>query len=219
MKTRVIAVVIAATLGAGTATALAATLGIGSWHLWTGSQTLTKGTCTITSAASITDTYVSEAATGTSFGTATTMNVRADLGSRAWTFVRFDLSSCGLPTTGGADTATLKLVVKTPANNSRTLTLTPVLDTWNGTLTAVQAFGLTFGSSATTTFATGTTSGATLSIPVTIDIDALIKNPTANFGWRIDDEGTTSNANLTIFNSSEATTAALRPQLVINYEK
>jgi hypothetical protein len=218
MKTRVIAVLIAATVGAGTATAFAATLGIGSWHLWTGSQTLTKGTCTLTAQSAITDTYVTETATGSSFGTATTMTVRADLGSRAWTFIRFDLSTCALPTTGGADTATLKLVVKNTANNSRSLTLTPVLATWSGTLTAVQAFALPFGSAATTTFLTGTTNGATLSIPVTIDVDALIKNPTALYGWRIDDEGSTASANTTIFNSADATTA-LRPQLVINYER
>jgi hypothetical protein len=217
VKLRVIAVVAAATLGAGTATAFAATMGIGSWHLWTGSQTLTKGTCTITSASAINDTYVSESSYNSSYGNATTMDVRADLGSRNWTFVRFDLSSCGLPSTAGADTATLKLVVKTPANNSRTLTLTPVLATWAETLTAVQANSLPFGS-ATTTFTTGTTPGATLSIPVTIDIDALIKDSSANYGWRIDDEGSTSRANLTIFNSSEAT-SSLRPQLVINYEK
>ena len=214
MKTRVIAVVMAATIGAGTATAFAATLGIGSWHLWTGSQTLTKGTCTLTASS-----YVTETATGSSFGSSATLSVRADLGSRAWSFIRFNLSTCAIPTSGGADTATLKLVVKTPATNSRTLTLTPVLATWSGTLTAVQAFALPFGASPTTTFATGTTSGATLSIPVTIDVDALIKNPTANFGWRIDDEGSTALANLTVFNSVEATTTSLRPQLVINYEK
>jgi hypothetical protein len=222
VKTRVIAVLIAATLGAGTATAYAATLGIGSWHLWTGSQTLTKGTCTITSTSSanaISDTYVSEAATTTNFGSATTMNVRADVGNRAWTFVRFDLSSCALPTTAGADTATLKLVVKTPANNSRTLTATAVLATWAESLLAAPAFALPYASAPTTTFATGTTAGATLSIPVTIDIDALIKNSSANYGWRIDDEGTTTKANLTVFNSSEATNASNRPQLVINYEK
>jgi hypothetical protein len=218
MKTRVLAVLIAATVGAGTTTAFAATLGIGSWHLWTGSQTLTKGTCTLTAQSAITDTYVTETATGSSFGTATTMTVRADLGSRAWTFIRFDLSSCALPTTGGADTATLKLVVKNTANNSRSLTLTPVLATWSGTLTAAQAFALPFGGAATTTFLTGTTNGATLSIPVTIDVDALIKNPTALYGWRIDDEGSTASANTTIFNSADATTA-LRPQLVINYER
>jgi hypothetical protein len=219
MKTRVIAVVIAATLGAGTATAFAATLGIGSWHLWTGSQTLTKGTCTVTGSANIVDTYVSEATPNSSFGGSTTALVRADLGNRNWTLVRFDLSSCGLPTTAGADTATLKLVVKTVATGGRTLTLTPVLATWNGTLTAVQAYALPFGSSATTTFATGTTNGATLSVPVTIDIDALIKNPTASYGWRIDDEGSTGTANTTTFNTVEAATAGLRPQLVINYEK
>jgi hypothetical protein len=219
VKLRVIAVVAAATLGAGTATAFAATMGIGSWHLWTGSQTLTNGTCTITSASAINDTYVSESSYNSSYGNARTMDVRADLGQRNWTFVRFDLSGCNLPSTAGADTATLKLVVKTPANNSRTLTLTPVLATWSESLTAIQASSLPFGSSATTTFATGTTAGATLSIPVTIDIDALIKDSSANYGWRIDDEGSTSRANLTIFNSSEATSSWLRPQLVINYEK
>ena len=83
----------------------------------------------------------------------------------------------------------------------------------------MQANGLTYGSSATTTFSAGTKAGATLSIPVTIDVDALIKDSSANYGWRIDDEGSTTKANLTIFNSSEATSSSLRPQLVINYEK
>jgi len=219
VKVRVIAVVIAATLGAGTATACAATLGIRSWHLWTGSQTLTRGTCTLTAASAITDTYVTETAGSSSFGSATTMTVRADAGSRGWAFIRFDLSTCALPTTGGADTATLKLVVKNAASNSRTLTVTPVLATWNGTLTMAQALALSFGSNATTTFATGTTNGATLSIPVTIDVDALIKDPTALYGWRIDDEGSTALANTTTLNSVDATPAGVRPQLVINYEK
>ena len=61
---RSLAIVVAATLGIASATAFAATLSVGSWHMWTGSQTLTKGTCTLTGAAQTTDTYVDEGQTG-----------------------------------------------------------------------------------------------------------------------------------------------------------
>jgi hypothetical protein len=219
MKMRWLAVLAAATIGVGSATAFAATMGVGSWHMWAGSQTLTKGTCTVTAASSIVDTYVRENSTSSSFGSAVTTIVRADAGLREWMLVRFDLSSCALPTTAGADTATMKLVVKTTASGGRTLTLTPVLSTWDGTLTWTQAQALTYGGSATTTFATGTTNGATLSVPVTIDIDALIKSSSANYGWLISDGGSTSSGNTTTFNSVDAGTAALRPQLVIKYAK
>ena len=128
--------------------------------------------------------------------------------------------SCGgvLEVTG-ADDATMKLVVKTTASGGRALTVTPVLSTWSGTLTWNQAQALTYGSSATTTFGTGTTNGATLSVPVTIDVDALIKSSTANYGWRILDGGSTATGNTTTFNAVNAGSSALRPQLVIDYEK
>ena len=218
MKIRLIVLVAAATLGAGSAVAFAATLAVGSAHIWTGSQTLTKGTCTVPATA-ITDTYVRENATTTSYGTQTTTIVRADAGLREWIFVRADLTSCTLPTTGGADTATLKLVVKTTATGGRTLTVTPVLSNWGNTLTWNQAQALTYGSSATTTFATGTTNGATLSATVTVDVDALIRNSSASFGWRITDLGSTGTANTTTFNAVEAGTLGLRPTLAVNYEK
>jgi hypothetical protein len=214
-----IAVLAAATVGASTAIGFAATLNVGTWHLWGGAQTLTKGTCTITAAGSIVDTYVRENSTTSSFGTATTMTTRVDSGLHNWSFVRFDLSSCALTNTAGADSATLKLVVKTTATGGRTLTVTPVLGTWDGTLTWNQAQTLSYGSSATTTFATGATNGATLSIPVTIDVDKQIKSSTAVYGWRISDLGSTATGNTTIFNTVEAGTASLRPQLVVNYEK
>jgi len=212
-----IVVLVAATIGASTAVGFAASLNVGSWHLWGGSQTLTKGTCTVTAAAAITDTYVRESSPTTASGSLSTAIIRADSGQREWMFIRFDISSCALPQTGGADTATMKLVVKNAANNNRTLTVTPVLTSWDGTLTWNQAQALSYGSAATTTFTTGTTNGATLSVPVTVDIDALIKNPSASYGWRIVDNGSTSSANTTTFNSVEAS-AGSRPQLVINYE-
>jgi hypothetical protein len=214
-RLRWIAVLAAATVGAGSAVGFAATLSVGSWHLWAGSQTLVKGTCTVSDPASIADTYVRESSPTSSFGTAKTTTVRADTGLRNWTFVQFDLSSCALPATAGADSATLTLVVKSTATGSRTLTATPVLSSWSETLTWTQAQSLSYGSP-TTTFATGTTGGATLSIPVTVDVDALIKNPSAVYGWRLSDEGSTATANTTIFNSAESN---LSPQLVINYER
>jgi hypothetical protein len=101
---------------------------------------------------------------------------------------------------------------------TRTLTVTPVLTTWTGASASdfPTAAALTYGAT-TTTFATGTTSNVFLSFPVTIDVDALIKSSTANYGWRISDGGGT--AATTVFASSENATAANKPQLVINYEK
>ena len=55
-------------------------------------------------------------------------------------------------------------------------------------LTWTSAQTLTYGPT-TTQFATGTTNNATLSIPVTLNVDTLIKNPSASFGWRITDSG------------------------------
>jgi hypothetical protein len=218
VKTRRLGILVAATLGAGSAVAFAATLTVGSWHLWGGSQTLTKGVCTVGSSG-ITDTHVRENSPNSSFGSNATTIVRADVGLHEWIFVRADLSSCALPSTGGADSATLKLVVKTTAVGGRTLTVTPVLSNWSGTLTWNQAQALTYGSSATTTFTTGTTNGATLNVPVTVDVDALIRNSSANFGWRITDLGSTTSGNTTTFDAVEAGNAGLRPQLVINYAK
>ena len=77
---------------------------------------------------------------------------------------------------------------------------------------------LSYGS-ATTTFATGTTNNATLSTPVTVDVDALIKNSSASFGWRVTRRRLAGDRTNPTFATSENTNAGRRPQLVINYEK
>jgi hypothetical protein len=219
MKLRLFAILVAATFGVGSVTAFAATMGVGSWHIWAGSQTLTKGTCTITSSTQVNDTYVNESSPTSGFGSTATAIVRASTaGNREWMFVSFDLSSCALPTTGGADTATLKLVIKNAPNTARTLAVTPVLAVWTEALTWAQAQALSFGAGPTTSISSGTANGATLSIPVTIDVDSVIKDPTALYGWRISDSGSSSNTTTT-FNTVEATASANRPELVINYEK
>ena len=90
--------------------------------------------------------------------------------------------------------------------------MTPVLSSWSGTLTWTPAQTLTYGTT-TTTIATGTTTGTKTSMPVTVDVDSLIKNPSANYGWRISDGGTTTAT--TTFGTSENTTASHRPQLSV----
>ncbi len=213
---RRLALLFVVTLCACTTSAFAATLNVASWHLWTGSQTLTKSSCTLTGTSVTTDTYADEAHAGDN-STANTMKVAPGAGTQMWTFVRFDLSSCSIPTTGGADTATLSLRITNAPASDRTLAVTPVLSTWTGASLASFSGATSLGyGSTTTTFTTGTTNNVTKSFPVTIDVDALIKSSTANYGWRITDGGS-GTATTTIASANNAT-AGNRPQLVINYE-
>ena len=212
-----LALLFVVTIAASTSTAFAASLSVGSWHVWAGSQALTKTTCTLSGTSSTTDTYVDEKLPTTTAGGSTTLSVGPKSGQRTWTFVRFDLSSCNIPSTGGADSATLNLRITNAAASTRTLDVTPVLSTWDGTLTWNGAQALSYGSSFAT-ITTGTVSNVTKSVTVTADIDALIKNGGANFGWRISEASSVNNVS-TLFGSSENGTAANQPQLVVNYEK
>jgi hypothetical protein len=213
---RRVAAILAATVGIGAGAAYAASLSVGSWHLWAGSQTLTKATCTLTGTTSTTDTYVTQATPNGTNGALQTMLVRTNSGGVDWSFVRFDLSSCNIPATGGADSATLTLFITTAPSSARTITVTPVGTTWSTALTWNIAQTLTYGSP-TTSFATGTVNNVSKSATVTVDVDELIKSSTANFGWRLSDSGS-GNATTT-FATAENGTASRHPQLVINYEK
>jgi hypothetical protein len=214
---RLVLITLAVAIAASISTAFAATLGVGSWHVWAGSQTLTKATCSLSGTSSTTDTYVDEKLPTNTFSGGTTLSVGPKSGQRTWAFVRFDLSSCGIPSTGGADSATLNLRITTAPASSRTLDVTPVLSTWDGTTTWNAAQSLSYGSTLTS-FATGTVSNVTKSVTVTADIDALIKNSGSSFGWRISEASGTTNVTTT-FGSSENATAVNQPQLVVNYEK
>jgi hypothetical protein len=209
---RRLAVVLGATLGLGCSAAFASTLSVGSWHLWAGSQTLTKAPCTVTGA---TDTYADEK-TSPDNSASTTLSEQPDTNRRQWIYIRFDLSGCSIPTTGGADSATLTLFETTAPKTSRTLTLAPVQSTWPANLPFATALALTYGTS-TASVATGTTSNVPLPITVTADVDAFIKTPAAAFGWRISDGNAPAALDQASFNSSEA--SANKPTLVINYEK
>ena len=215
MTVRRALLLILATLGVGGSVAYAATLSVGSGHLWAGGQTLTKGTCTLSGTTSTTDAYVDENSPTSSFGGASTLSVAPKTNKRTWALVRFDLSSCGIPTTGGADSATLTLHITTAPTSSQSLDVSTISGTWSGSTTwnTAPSTGSPFAS-----IATGTTNNVTKSVTVTADVDALIKNSTANYGWLISEASSASNVT-TLFGAAENATAANRPQLVINYEK
>src|SRR6185312_8905997 len=209
-------VLLAITLAACTSSALAASLNVASWHLWAGAQSLTKSQCTLSGTSSTTDTYVNESSPTSSFGSSSSLSLLPDAYTSAkWAFVRFDLAGCSIPATGGADSAQLVLTLTGAPNANRTLTITPVLSSWSGTLTWNQAQSLSYGSP-TTTVATGKTNGATLTATVTVDVDALIRDGSANFGWRINDTGAQGqNATKDAMSLAAAEAASGEPQLVI----
>jgi hypothetical protein len=209
-------IVVGVLLAFGCSAAAAATLTVGSWHLWAGSQTLTKGRCTLTGSTQTVDTYVDERNPTSTFGGGTTMVVGARANQRKWALVRFDLSSCNIPSTGGADSATLTLRITAAPNASRTIDVSPVDTTWDATLTWDGAQSLSYGAT-TGSFATGTTSSVTKTVTVTADVDDQIKTGGV-FGWLLADNGGSTNTT-TSFGTSNNGTAASRPVLTINYEK
>ena len=136
---------------ASTGVAYAASLGLSSNKLWAWGQTLNKATCNQTSATAD-DTYVQQASpASTSGGTATTLAISPTAGSQNYAFIRFDLSGCSLPTTGGADSAVLSVTVTTSGTD--TISVFPVTSSWSSSTLNWNGVGsLTIGSTATGTF-------------------------------------------------------------------
>ena len=204
-----IAIVVAAAGSIGVGYAASFGLSSNQLHVW--SQTLTKGTCN--QSASADDTYVQQAfPTSTVGATDTSLTLGGAAGSQNYGFVRFDLSGCNLPTTAGADSASLTLYVTSKSPD--TISLFPVYSSWNSsTLTWNGVGGLTIGATATTTFVPS--SPGTVILPVTADLDAAIKTGVF-WGWELrDTSGTATSA----VGSSENNAAGKRPLLSLSYEK
>jgi hypothetical protein len=192
--------------------AYAASFGVASNKLHAWSQTLTKGTCNQTSATA-NDTWVQQAnPLSTAGGTDTTLTIRPTAGSQDLAFIRFDLSGCGLPTTAGADNASLSVFVTNNGND--TISLFPVYSSWSSsTLTWNGVGGLTIGSTATTSFS-ASSNGAT-TVTVTADVDAAIKAGTL-WGWEL--RATSGTATVAI-GASENNAAGKRPSMTLSYER
>jgi len=197
------AIVVGASLSTGVA--YAASLGLTSNKLHAWSQTLTKGTC---NPSTLFDTYVSQATPGTPQGNAPpTLLVSGAANAQNYTFVRFDLAGCNIPTTGGADNATLTITVTVAGRDK--ISVFPVLSAWDPTtLTWNGLAGLTVGSTATATQPVNTAKA--FSFTVTADVDAAIKAGVL-WGWEIQD---TSGTATTVISSTTNP-----PSLSISYEK
>jgi hypothetical protein len=198
---------------AGAGIAYAATLNVGSTHLWGGTQTLTKSSCTLSPSL---DTFVNEASTSQTNGGASTLDVIPDSGSRKYSYLQFDVSSCGIPTTGGADSATLSVYLANAPKGSLTLSASRVTSSWsNSTTWSTQP--TTAG--ATDSKSTGTSNGVWISLTVTADVDDFIKGISTNYGWRLTESGSLQNATKDLAQFSSVDATSNKPQLVVNYEK
>lgn len=200
---RVSAAILLGSLACG-GVAYAASLGISSKQLHAWTQTLTKGTCNPTA---LLDTYVTQASPGTNYGNApATLVVAGATGAQDYAFIRFDLSSCNLPPTAGADGATLTFTVTVAGGDK--ISVFPIFSAWDPTtLTWNGVTGLTVGSTATATQPVNT--AKSYNITVTGDVDSAIKAGTL-WGWELRD---TSGTATTVISS------ATPPTLSINYEK
>lgn len=198
--------------GASIGVGYAASLGLGSNQLKAWNQTLTKGTCNQTSTTAD-DTFVQQASpNSTAGGTATTLTIKPTAGSQDYAFIRFNLSGCSIPTTGGADSAVLSVTVTTSGND--TISVFPVTSSWSSsTLNWNGVSSLTIGSTATGTFSSSTTGSKT--VTVTADVDAAIKAGTL-WGWEL--KATSGSATVAI-GAAENATSANRPSLTLSYEK
>lgn len=211
----VVPVLVVVTL-AGTSLGFAEVLGVSTPRLTSssGPATVPVTTCTLTSVA---DTYADENNTGTNFGTSTNFRVQSRNARDRRAFVRFNLPTCAIPAVADVRTASLRLYQATAPGASRTLDVHRATAAWVETTLTWAAQPAVTGT-ATTSTASGTTSGVVLAFNVLTDVDAFVAGTLTNQGWRIkdrtEDSGTTYQSSLV---PREGTTTTQRPQLVITY--
>ncbi len=205
--------------GVGFAAALAITPKSLTVH--TAASTVPVSTCTLTASA---DSYVHVGSGGTNFGTATTLDVRSAvtlglLPDDKRSFVRFNLSSCAIPTNARVDAATLTMFMSTAPSESRTYDLHRVTASW-GETSVTWNNQPAVATLATGSIATGTTANVTRAWNVVSDVRTFVDGTVANNGWRIKDQvegGLLGNAYEGRFSSREQATTTQRPTLAITY--
>lgn len=170
------------------------------------------------------DTYAQQNSSNSNFGSATSVVVRSErLNRNKRAYIRFDISSCGIPSTARVKSATLSLVVTDAPGAARTHDVHRIAAAspmWTeGTLTwNTAASDLTIAASATASAAIGTSVGETISWSLASDVQSFVSGANANLGWRIADgtEGSRT-AYEAMFSSSEHGTVAQRPVLRIEW--
>jgi hypothetical protein len=206
-------------LGGGVA--LAASLGITSSRLTTSAilSAVPVTTCTIEPSA---DSYVDQASLqqGSNFGGVTALQVESSqslglISTNKRSFVRFDLSSCSIPSVAVVTSATFSIFLSTAPTQSRTWNISRVTAAWteNGITWSNQP-----GATTSTSITTGTSASVWLQATVTSDVQSFISGSLANNGWRLSDSvENSSTVRNGQFRSREFGTVGQRPQLVVNY--
>lgn len=187
--------------------------------VFTSASSVPISTCTLTPVA---DTYAEEGSSGSNFGTATTLHVRSAvilvvLPDNKRSFVRFDLSSCSIPTSARVLTAKMRLFLSTAPSASRTYQVHRLTQSW-GETTLNWGNQPTAAGTATASAATGTTSNVTIEWDVLADVNGFVAGTTTNQGWRIwDSVESSGTAREGRFNAREHATVSQRPSLAITY--
>jgi hypothetical protein len=214
-------VIVAAGALIGGGVALAASLGVTSSRLTTSTvlATVPTSNCTLEPSG---DSYVDQATLqqGSNFGGATTLQVESSqtlalVSTNKRSFVKFDLSTCGIPSVAVVTSATLSIFLSTAPSQSRTWNVSRVTASWTES-------GITWSNqpaaTTSTSIATGTLSNVTLQASVTADVQSFVSGSLTNNGWRLSDSAeSSSTARNGQFRSREFATTAQRPKLVIDY--
>jgi hypothetical protein len=191
--------------------------------IFTSADTVPVTTCTLTTAEA--DAYAYDASPGTNFGTETTLHVRSGISrvllltfpDNKRSFVRFDLSSCSVPSSARVVSAEMKLFLSAAPSLSRTYQAHRVTQGWNET-NLTWDNQPTVADSPTASATTGTASNVTIGWDVRADVQTFVAGTATNSGWRVKD--LTEGAEPAIegrFNSREHGTATQRPSLVVTY--
>lgn len=183
----------------------AASVGLSSQklHVWT--QTLTKGTCTPAES----DAEIVSANPNANSGNQASQTVLSKGNGGSYVLLGFNVAGapCSLPTTGGADLASLTFVVTGTFKGPDTISAYPITSAWNASTVTWNTMP-TFGSTPDFTF-----SGAgTHVFTVTATVDSGIKN--GFYGWMLVDTTSTNNATTTIAGHA----SAQAPAMTLNYE-
>jgi len=199
-----VAIVVGSLAFAGVGYAASVGLSSQKLHVWT--QTLTKGTCTPPES----DAEIDQGNPNANLGNQSSQTVLSKNNGNSYVLVGFDLtgSPCSLPTTGGADSASLTFVVTGTFKGPDTISAYPITSAWNASTVTWNTMP-TYGSTPDFTF-----SGAgTYVITVTAAVDSAIKN--GYRGWMLVDTTGTNNASTTIAGHA----SAQAPSMTLSYEK
>ena len=185
----------------------AASLGLTSGQLHAWSQTVTRGSCSPAES----DAEIDASNPNTNFGNQAGETVLNKNSANSYVLIGFDPagSPCSLPTTGGADSATLTFVVTGTFKGPDTVSAYPITSAWSASTVTWNTMP-TFSSTPDFTF-----SGVgTDTFTVTATVDGGIKSG-AFGGWMLVDTTGTNNATTTI--AGHSSTQA--PSIALNYEK